>query len=387
MTSRGFPAPNPYCHLEAGLREAMEKATQLLEPNSIGVLCRKPLLDQECPEVSDVDLISIWDQPEEYPERIKVTSSSGEVYVDILWVPASALLDSMEAASYGMLPHLLLESETVWARSQTVEYLINRVRQKAHEKEPWERRIGNQISFGDTAFKEAPRNLDFPPASLFFLQIAHSYYMMALSDCLRQSVLSLLTRPMTKLRRMDMETGCGLEELIKSNLHLEIEPSASLSALRRVHDKICHRLASQQLQGLSARTRGHYTYTISSIELDYRKAVAEALKTRGDYANANFYIRFWAYSLSRCPIVLAEAKNGRNPSFYVPYEPLKKSLLSACPEIIDDIALILGNDVIRAEAEESVRGAAVFRQTVLDQIERRGLRPCLPQRGHDAHAM
>lgn len=376
MTSEGFPTSDTYGDFEVGLREAMEKASQLLEPNSIGVLCRKPLLDEDCPEASDVDLLSIWDQPEEYPERIKVTSSSGEVFVDILRVPASAMLDSMEAASYGMLPHLLLESETVWVRSHTVETLINQIRQNAYEKELWERRIGNQISFGDAAFREAPRNLDFPPASLFFLQIAHSYYMIALADCLRQSVMSLLTRPMTKLRRMDIETSCGLEELITANLHLEIEPSASLAALRRVYDAINTRCASQRLQGLSARTRGHYAYTISSIELEYREAVAKALIKRGDRASANFYIRFWAYSLSRCPVVLEEAKNGKNPSFYVPYETLKKSLLTTCPEIVDDIALILGDEVTRAEAEESVRGTAVFRRTVVDQIEGRGLRPC-----------
>lgn len=378
MTFKGFPTPETHSDLELGLREAVQKVSQMLEPKSIGILCRKPLLDEDCPETSDVDLTAIWGQPEEYPERLKITVSSGEVFVDILWIPASAILDSMEAASYRMLPHLLLESEMVCLRSHTIESLINQVRQNAYQKEIWERRIGSQISFGDAAFREASRNLEFPPASIFFLQIAHSYYMTALADCLRRSVMSLLTRPMAKLRRMDIETGCRLEELIMVNLHLKIEPLASLAALRRVYEAVSDRCAVQQLYGLSARARGHYSYTVSSIELEYREAVAKALIKRGDYANANFFIRFWAYSLSRCPIVLSEAKNGKTPSFYLPFEPLQKSLLTACPEIVDDIALILGGGVTKTDAEKSIRGTAVFRQKIVDQILGRGLRPYPP---------
>ena len=62
------------------LLEAAKKASSLLEPRSLGVLVRKPLLDEDCPEVSDVDLISIWEGPEEYPERITVESQMGRVY-------------------------------------------------------------------------------------------------------------------------------------------------------------------------------------------------------------------------------------------------------------------------------------------------------------------
>ena len=45
--------------LEDGLLEAAKIASRRLEPNSLAVLVRKPIVDEDCPEVSDVDLISI----------------------------------------------------------------------------------------------------------------------------------------------------------------------------------------------------------------------------------------------------------------------------------------------------------------------------------------
>jgi hypothetical protein len=374
VTSEAPQPPGRYGHSEATLWEAAEKASRLLEPRSLGVLCRKPLADEDCPEVSDVDLLSIWERPEEYPERITVESSTGRVFVDILWIPVSKLLDPAEAASYKILPHLLLDSETVWMRSDSVEPLVEHIRLSMYEKAVWERRIGNQINFGDAALQEASKNLDFPPAALFFLQTAHSYYMMALADCLKHSIMTLLTRPMTKLRRMAAETGCEMERLLMANLHLETEPSASLEALERVYSAVSAKCSARQPQGVSGRTRGHYAYSLSPLELEYRVTVAEALITRVDSANANFYIRFWAYALSRCPVVIEDARQGRNPSFYVPYGGFKESLQAACPEIVDDMELILGGKVTRAEAEVSIAGTAAFRRLVTDQIRKKDLR-------------
>jgi len=375
-------AADVHGQLELNLKEAMNEASRLLEPNSIGVLCRRPLIDEDCQEASDVDLLSIWDRSEECPERMAVAAPSGRVFVDVLWIPMGAMFDPVESASYRMLPHLLLESEEIWIRSRPAATLIDQIRLNAHKKGPWERRIGSQIGFGDEALREARRNLDFPSASIFYLQTAHSYYIMALADSLRQSVMGLQTHPMTKLRKMMAGINASLEKLITSNLHLGADPSPSLVALGRLYDAVSARCASQRPQVMNPRARGHYAYTISHLELGYREAVAEALIRRGDNANANYFLRFWAYSLSRCPIVLEEARNGRNPSFYVPYEPLKRSLLTVCPEIIDDLALILGGEITRAEAEESIKGTFTFRRSVLNTIEGRGLLPNLHQEGH-----
>lgn len=364
-------------HLEAGLWEAVGKASHILEPNSLCVICRKPLLDEDCPQVSDVDLLSIYEKPEEYPERITVDASIGRVFVDILWIPVSAMLDPVEAASYKTLPHLLLESETVWMRSaDLITPLIDRIKHKAYEKAVWMRRIGNQINFGDAAIQEAWKNLDFPPAALFFLQTAHSYYITALADCLKHSSMSILTRPITKLRRMAAEIGRPeLEQLIRANLYLDRKPSASIYALDRVYGAVSARCDNRQLQGVSARTRGHYIYTVSPLELKYREAVADALIRRQDYANANFYLRFWSYSISRCPVVLEEARQGRKPSFYVPFRAFKESVQATCPEILDDMKVILsgGEELTQGDAEESINGTSVFRQTIVEEIRGRGL--------------
>ena len=77
--------------LEDSLFEAAKTASRRLEPNSLAVLVRKPILDEDCPEVSDVDLISVWEKPDELPERIIVESRIGRVFVDVLWVPVSKI--------------------------------------------------------------------------------------------------------------------------------------------------------------------------------------------------------------------------------------------------------------------------------------------------------
>lgn len=366
--------PGGHAHSEADLLEAAVRASRLLTPSPLAVRCRKPLLDADCPEVADVDLVAIWDRREELPERTTVDGPLGKVFVDVLWIPASALLDPGEAAGYMMLPHLLSESEPVATRSEAVGLMVENVRLKMHERRAWEKRIGEQVNFGDAALSEAGRNLDFPPAAVFFLQTAHAYYMTALADCLRTSVMSLLTRPIAKVRRMSAETGCALEEMLKADLLLEADPTASLEALRRVHGAVSARDSSRVLQGVGERTRGHYLYSISPLELEYREEVAGALVRRGDHANANFYLRFWAYSLSRCPVILDDARQGRRTSFYVPFRPFKESLAASCPEIVEDMRTIFGGDVNKEEARESIKGTDAFRALVTDQIRARGLR-------------
>jgi len=359
--------------LEDGLFEAARIAARRLEPNSLAVLVRKPILDEDCPEVSDVDLISVWEKPDELPERITVESRIGRVFVDVLWVPVSKIFDPHEAASYKTLPHLLLNYEYLWARSETVKPIIDSVRLNAFEKDVWSKRIRHQISFGDAALEEAQKNLDYPPGALFYLQTAHAYYVIALADSLKRSTMSLLTRPVAKLRQIDSETNIGFEPLLRRNLHLDVEPSASLIALRRVYDAVSARCSGRKLLGVNMRVRGHFDYSISALELEYRELVAKALIARGDFGNANFYLRFWAYSLSRCPVVLEEARQGRNPSFYVPFEPFKQSVLAACPEILHDMTIILGGEITDLQAKEAVKGTALFKKLVIGQIRAKGI--------------
>ena len=373
--SSGVPYPlEKLSLLEDGLFEAARIVSRRLEPNSLAVLVRKPILDEDCPEVSDVDLISVWEKPEELPERITVESRMGRVFVDVLWIPVSKIFDPYEAASYKTLPHLLLNYEYLWAQSETVKQIINSIRLKTFEQDVWTRRIRHQLGFGDAALEEAQKNLNYPPGALFYLQTAHAYYVIALADCLKHSTMSLLTRPVTKLRQIDSEMNTDFEPLLRRNLHLDVEPSASLVALRRVYNACAAKCASRQPLGVSMRARGHYDYSVSALELEYRELVARALIARGDYGNANFYLRFWGYSLSRCPVVLEESRQGRNPSFYVPFEPFKESVFAACPESLEDMTIILGGGISKLGAEEAVKGTVLFKDLVVKQIETRGIR-------------
>ncbi len=355
--------------LEESLYEAIEKARVLLEPSSIGILVRKPLVDEDCPEVSDVDLISIWDKPEEMPERIAVQTKLGRKFVDILWIPAAKVFDSEEAARYKILPHLLLEYENLWMRSDAVRDVVENIKQHTYEVEVWAARIHHQLNFGDAALEEAKRNLSFPPAALFFLQTAHSYFAMALADSLKRSTMSLLTRPYTKIKQMAAETNTDLDRLMRTNLHVGDDPTNSLIALRRVFEKVATKCAGRQLRGTYMRTRGHFEYSLSPLEIEYRELVARTHTQHVDFANANHYIRFWAYSLSRCPVVLEEARQGRKPSFYVPFEPLKESVNATCPEILDDLRTVLGGEITIQEAENAISGTVSFRNIVMSLIQ------------------
>ena len=360
--------------LEAGLFEAAKKASSLLESRSLGVLVRKPLLDEDCPEVSDVDLISIWEKQEEMPERIAVQTIQGRKFIDILWIPAAKVFDAQEAASYKILPHLLLEYENLWMRSDAVRNVIENVKQHTYDPEVWAARIHHQINFGDAALEETKRNLAFPPAALFFLQTAHSYFAMALADSLKRSTMSLLTRPYTKIKHMAAETNTDLDRLMRTNLHVDDDPTNSLITLRRVFEKVATKCAGRQLRGTYMRTRGHFEYSLSPLELEYRELVARTHIQHGDFANANHYIRFWAYSLSRCPVVLEEARKGRKPSFYVPFEPLKEGVNATCPEILEDLKTILCAEATTQEAEDAISGTVSFRNIVMRLIELKGIK-------------
>jgi hypothetical protein len=372
--SEGRAVRGSHGYSEAGLWEAADTASRVLMPSPLAVRCRKPLIDGDCPEVADVDLVAIWERPEELPQRTTVEGSWGRVFVDVLWIPASALLDPVEAAGFMTLPHLLWESDPISTRSEAIGAMIENVRLSMRERGAWEKRLSGQINFGDAALKEATRNLDFPPAAVFFLQVAHSYYLTALADCLEQSVMSLLTRPMAKVRRMSAETGIGLEEMVKANLRLEADASPSLKALENLHAAVTAMEAPRQVQGLRERTRGHYLYSISPLELEYREAVGRALIAAGDHANANFFLRFWAYSLSRCPVVLEEARQGGETSFYVPFRPFKESVQAACPQILDDVETIFGGELAETEAQKCVEGTKGIRELITRQIRRKGLR-------------
>lgn len=360
--------------LEGSLLEAAEKARALLAPISLGIFVRKPLLDEDCPEVSDLDLISIWEKPEEMPERIAVQTELGRRFVDVLWIPSSKIFDAEEAASYKILPHLLLEYEDFWAKSNAVRDVVADIKVHAYDADVWATRICHQLSFGDAALAESRKNLGFPPAALFFLQTAHSYFAMALADSLKRSTMGLLTRPMTKIRHMASDSGSDVYGLMKTNLRVDGDPTDALVALRRVYDKVAAKCVGRQLRGTWMRARGHFDYSLSPLEFEYRELVANALMKLGDFANANFYIRFWAYSLSRCPVVLEEARQGRKPSFYVPFEPLKESVGATCPEILDDLKLILGGEITSKEVEASIRGTVAFRNIIRALIQNKGIK-------------
>src|SRR5580704_12759933 len=119
MSEGGSTSDSRGCS-EGGLWKAAVDASRLLVPSPLAVRCRKPLIDEGYAGLADVDLVAIWERAEERPERTTVEGPPGRVFVDVLWIPASALLDPVEAAGFMTLPHLLWESEPVFTRSEAI---------------------------------------------------------------------------------------------------------------------------------------------------------------------------------------------------------------------------------------------------------------------------
>jgi hypothetical protein len=72
--------------------------------------------------------------------------------------------------------------------------------------------------------------------------------------------------------------------------------------------------------------------------------------------------------------VLEEARQGRKPSFYVPFEPFKESVTSTCPEILDDLKTIFGGEIAAQEAEDAIRGTITFRTITQTIIQNKGIK-------------
>ena len=253
--------------------------------------------------------------------------------------------------------------------------MVEKVRLNMHERGAWEKRIGEQINFGDAALKEATRNLDFPPAALFFLQTAHAYYLTALADCLKQSVMSLLTRPMAKVRRMSAETGFGWRRWSRPTSTWKQTPRPRSRRLSGCMPPRPPRGSPRQFQAPWRKDAWPLPLLHLPAGAGVQGGGRKGPRGKGDHANANFFLRFWAYSLSRCPVVLEEARQGRETSFYVPFRPFKESVQAACPEILDDMETIFGGELTAAEARECVEGTGAFRGLVTGLIRERGLRP------------
>ena len=161
---------NAFVDLADDLNSVAQKALLIIKPHSLGVFRRIPLVDKEFPEVSDVDLVSFWNNYEEKPERLAVFLGSKKFFVDVLWVPFKSIIHAAEAARYGMIPHLLLQSKILWLRSDTIRDLVNAIKRAAYSKSAWQFRTCSIIELADAALREARlkplMRLEKPPTIL-----------------------------------------------------------------------------------------------------------------------------------------------------------------------------------------------------------------------------
>lgn len=348
------------------LQVALEEILLSLRDKSPGVLCRSPLVDHEYPQSSDIDLIAVGNISRLCPERrfVERGQLATSIPVDVLWVPKTLITQPAEHANEGMMAHMVAESMVVWDKDERMTHAYEMICRLRFQPKIWKRRIESLLTFGDRILAEAKKNLDFPPAVLFFLQMCYASYAAALGDALQKRLTNIFTKPMRKIRAMASEVGSWLEESFVQDLRLEVDPEPLFPAMKRIFDHIEARLPSPPKKGsIGEETIREYAYTLSRRELNYRLAVAKEMAEKEDSQNAVFYLRYWGYALSRCPAIHQAASEGKDLPFLRPGEPALRSLEPMCHELIEDFSFLLSG-LDKNQVGDAIQATDDFRERI-----------------------
>jgi hypothetical protein len=190
---------------------------------------------------------------------------------------------------------------------------------------------------------------------------------------------------MESLRAIEVETGLRLEAQFVETLGLG-HAAGLAHSLRRIHALVASRFPEPHWPAaMPASTIFEYRYSLSAEELEWRLRVAAEMAEAGEHAAAAYYLRFWAYTLICIPMVHAQAEMGRGVSFLRPGRAFLPLLRAACPEVIDDVAAVMGGErgVTRGEVERGLVNLAAFRALTVNWLRDRAidvgqLRPWTP---------
>ena len=176
-------------------------------------------------------------------------------------------------------------------------------------------------------------------------------------------------------RSCGVGAGRSLRPLLVTALGLDSDPLDLVDPVRRIHRAVSRFREPDWGPTMPAATRAEYRYFISGEELDWRIGVAREMVERGDPAAAVWYLRFWAYSLARIPIVWNRAQEGVSVSFLRPDRAVGPDLERHCPDILDDVAYVLGHEppVTSADVNDSLEQLYRLRDWACQFLSKRGL--------------
>lgn len=369
------------------LSQAVERAVEILSPRAEAIFGREPLIDPDLPTTSDIDLLVFGPVDGILPERLYPDPpGEGGRSFDLIWLPLQSLRQPEKLAANGLIAHRLLGSRLLYDRTEAAQGQQQAVRDQMYRPEIQNARITGFFDMGFYTVREIGVTWDFPSLALFWALIAHTACLAALADGLGQLCPNIYTRPFTYLRSLERDAGFAIETPFIDALHLDAGPPERVEALRRIHTRVRERFPEPEWPAnMRSATRYEYRYFLSRDELEWRIRVAEEMIQRGEQAAAVYYLRFIAYMVACLPMVHARAQEGIDVSFVRPQRAVRPDLERHCPEILDDLDLILrGRDpVTRQAVQESLARLAELRahaELVLRSkgIVLEGLRPWAP---------
>lgn len=353
---------------EAALREA----TARLAVRADALFVRQPLVDAQCPDTGDIDLLAFGPVDDLMPERLFLPEGA----VDLIWLPTQSLDDPEKFAARGIVPHRLLTSRIVHDRTGRAERQARLVAERMFEPAVQAKRIAGLLEMGFLTVQEIGITWDYPPLALFWLHIAYAACLAALADGARSLCPNVYSRPFDYTDALERRTGLSLTTPYVAALRLQENPAAVDPVLRRIQAVVSARFPEPAWpSGAKGSTRSEYRYFGAPAETEFRIEAAGEMSRRGRPANALFYLRLMGYALARIPGVHDDSSRGETPAFLRPPRAVRPELEALCPEIVPDLALVLAGpealDV--AEVRHSLGALTALRRQTLAFLESRDI--------------
>jgi len=362
---------------DAIVNRTRARIIEMIGGEAAAIFVREPFIDPRCPQTSDADVLAFGDVDSLLPVRLNLPATPGTLPIDVIWLPRALLADSQRFAAEGLLPHRLVTSALLQDRNGEAEAAHRRVRVAIEQPQARAARIAGFMQMGFLAVREIGVTWDFPAMALFWLHTAFAAATAALCDAAGQLCPNVYTRPFDNLRSLPEPLRENWDARITGALRLNVDPESLIPVLRELHGTIARRFPEPSWPAaIRGTTRAEYVYFLDPAELEWRISVAREMAARGDAVQAAYYLRFWAYSLARVPMVHQCAQQGRDVSFMRPERAMAPALQELCVDIIDPLSAILAAATLTADdVRDALAVVTALRVHAVDVAAGRGLMP------------
>jgi hypothetical protein len=361
--------------MDAQTQATREAIVRLLGDRASSLFVREPLIDARYPMTSDADVIAFAGVDSLLPERLNLPSADGSLPIDVIWLPDNMLHDPAVFAGQGVLPHRLVTSTLLLDRDGSAARRQQAVCDAMWTPSIHARRIRGFMEMGFLTVQEIGVTWDCPAVALFWLHIAFAASITACADALGVLSPNVYTRPFDYADSLPDEGLGDWIERLAHVLQLDVEPTSLIAPLRELHEVVASGFPEPAWPSeMRGTTRAEYRYFRERAELEWRIGVAREMIARGDHRAATYYLRFWAYSLARIPMVWQCAQENRDVSFVRPERAVSPALRKLCPPALELLATILAKP---ATDTDDVTGALAvikgFREHVISIVNNRNI--------------